>query len=46
MGKSKNLDDLKKNQDLKTVRKGDMKKIRGGKKGKNWNDGCGRIIPQ
>ncbi|AEE52373.1 MAG TPA: hypothetical protein PLC89_02745 [Haliscomenobacter sp.] len=41
----KNLDDLKK--DLKTVKKEDMKKITGGKKdGKNWNNGCGGIIPQ
>jgi hypothetical protein len=40
----KNLDDLKK--DLKTVKKDDMKNIRGGKGGKNWNNGCGGIIPQ
>ena len=45
--KKRNLDELKKS--LKTVNKKDMKNIRGGKKikkGKNWNDGCGGIIPQ
>ena len=45
--KEKNLDELTKS--LKTVKKKDMKNIRGGKrpnKGKNWNDGCGGIIPQ
>jgi hypothetical protein len=47
MGKSKkNLDELKK--DLKTIKKNDMDKIVGGKKGKNknWNNGCGGIVPQ
>ena len=47
MGKSKkNLDKLKK--DIKTIKKDDMKKIVGGKKGKNdkWKNGCGGILPQ
>ncbi|MCB0568777.1 MAG: hypothetical protein KDC66_03390 [Phaeodactylibacter sp.] len=48
MGKSKkNLDDLKK--DIKTIKKDDQNKIVGGKKGdknKNWNNGCGGIVPQ
>jgi len=42
--KKKTLEDLKK--DLNTLPKKNLKKIRGGKKGKNWNNGCGRIIPQ
>lgn len=45
--KKTNLDELKKS--LKTIKKRDMKYIRGGKKtrkGKNWNDGCGGTIPQ
>ncbi len=47
MGRSKkNLDDIKK--DIKSIKKEDMKKIVGGKKGKkkNWNNGCGGIVPQ
>ncbi len=42
--KKKTLEDLKK--DLNTLPKKDLKKIQGGKKGRNWNNGCGRIIPQ
>lgn len=47
MGKpKKSLEDLKK--DLKTLKKGDMNKITGGKKDKKnkWNNGCGGIVPQ
>lgn len=49
MGKKKtSLDELRKN--LQTVKKRDMKNIRGGKgkasQGKNWNNGCRGIIPQ
>jgi hypothetical protein len=46
MGKSKkNLDDIKK--DIKTIKKDDQKKLIGGKgKNKNWNNGCGGIVPQ
>ncbi|MEN0002944.1 MAG: hypothetical protein AAF798_02325 [Bacteroidota bacterium] len=49
MGKSKKLKDLKKDNDLKTLKKKDMNKIIGGKsdkKNKNWNGGCGGIVPQ
>ena len=47
MGKSKkNLEDLKKEKDLKTLKKNDMNKIIGGKKNKKWNNGCGGIVPQ
>jgi hypothetical protein len=50
MGKSKttSLGDLKKN--LKTIDKGDMLKIIGGKndtkKASKWNSSCGGILPQ
>jgi hypothetical protein len=46
MGRSKkNLDDIKK--EIKSIKKEDMKKIVGGKgKKKNWNKGCGGIVPQ
>ncbi len=48
MGKDKrNLEDLKK--DLKSLKKEEMTKIVGGRKGKSknqWNDGCGGITPQ
>ena len=47
MGKDKkNIDDLKK--DLKTLKKEEMVKITGGKKGKDKssNNGCGGILPQ
>lgn len=47
MGRSKkNLDDIKK--EIKSIKKEDMKKIVGGKKGKkkSWNKGCGGIVPQ
>jgi len=49
MGKSKkNLDDLKKDEKLKPIKKKDMNKITGGKKDKKrkWNKGCGDILPQ
>jgi hypothetical protein len=46
--KSKNLGDLKKN--LKTIDKGEMLKIIGGKNDKKqankWNSHCGGILPQ
>ena len=46
MGKAKkNLDDLKK--EFKELKKGDLKKIIGGKKKKKkFNNGCGGILPQ
>jgi hypothetical protein len=51
MGKSKkNLDDLKKDlgkKDIKPIKKDDQDKLVGGKgKNKNWNSGCGGIVPQ
>lgn len=50
MGKDKkNLNDLKKEKDLKPIPKGDMNKITGGKNDKNkkkHNNGCGGILPQ
>ena len=48
MGKpKKNINDLKKEKDLKTLKKNDMNKITGGKKNKKkWNNGCGGIVPQ
>lgn len=45
--KKKKLDELK--ADMKTLKKGDMKKIVGGKndkKKKTWGDILGGIIPQ
>ena len=47
MGKpKKKIDKLQK--DVKPLKKEDMKKIVGGKKGKNdkWKNGCGGILPQ
>lgn len=41
--KGNKLEEVKKN--LKTVKKEDMKKIKGGK-GKSWQNGCSDIIPQ
>ena len=50
MGKDKkNLNDLKKEKDLKPIPKGDMSKITGGKNDKDkkkHNNGCGGILPQ
>ncbi len=41
--KENKLEEAKKT--LKTVKKEDLKKIKGGK-GKNWQNGCSDIIPQ
>lgn len=50
MGKTKkNLDDIKKEKDVKPIPKGDMNKITGGKSAKDkkkHNNGCGGILPQ
>lgn len=45
MGKSKDdkLEEIKKNKNLKTVKKDDMKNIKGGK---NWTNPISKIIPQ
>lgn len=43
--KKKSLSDLKKS--LQTIKKKDLSKIKGGKKrGGNWKEGCGDIVPQ
>ncbi len=50
MGKSKKIDDIKKDKGIKPIPKGDMNKITGGKNGnkdkKKHNNGCGGILPQ
>jgi hypothetical protein len=48
MGKNKkNLKDLEKSKDLKTLGKVEMKKIVGGKKrNKRGSNGCGNFTPQ
>ncbi|MFZ4425524.1 MAG: hypothetical protein ACOYOO_00065 [Saprospiraceae bacterium] len=44
--KDKELEEIKKNFNLKPVKKEDMKKIKGGKSGRPWQNGCSDIIPQ
>lgn len=47
MGKNKkNLKDLEKSKDLKTLGKVEMKKIVGGKKRNKGSNGCGNFTPQ
>ncbi len=42
----KKLEEIKKNLNLKPVKKEDMKKIKGGKNGRPSHGGCTDIIPQ
>lgn len=43
---NKKLEEIKRNLNLKPVKKEDMKKIKGGKSGRPWQNGCSDIIPQ
>ena len=42
----KSIADVKKDGQLKTLKKKEMSKILGGKKKRKWNNGCGGIVPQ
>jgi len=44
--KDKKLEEIRKTFNLKPVSKEDMKKIKGGKSGRPWQNGCTDIIPQ